>query len=98
MPRMRRASGILAGTEAQGLSAHFAAGAQVFSCSRAAISRDVKKPARPRCDKTLLRHDLEVCVPVRCRHVLSREMSTDRLRLDVAAPVLAAKIDALPKD
>jgi hypothetical protein len=38
MYRLRRAVGILAGTEVEGLSAYFAAGTQVFDRSRAAVS------------------------------------------------------------
>ena len=38
MYRLRRVVGIVARTEVEGLSAHFAAGTQVFDRSRAAVS------------------------------------------------------------
>jgi hypothetical protein len=38
MYRLRRAAGSLARTEVEGLSAHFAAGTQVFDRSRATVS------------------------------------------------------------
>src|SRR6266700_2548833 len=54
MHRLRRAPGVLARTEAQGLSAHLGAGAQIFERSRPAVPRALKSgpedglPARPR--------------------------------------------------
>jgi hypothetical protein len=41
MYRLRRVVGIVARTEVEGLSAHFAAGTQVFDRSRAAVSDGV---------------------------------------------------------
>jgi hypothetical protein len=42
MRRLRRAFGILAGTEADGVPAHFVAEAQISERSTAAVSRSVK--------------------------------------------------------
>ena len=42
MRRLRRAFGILAGTEAEGVPAHFVAAAQISERSTAAVSRSVK--------------------------------------------------------
>jgi hypothetical protein len=44
MQGLRRASGIVARTEAKGLSAHFAAPAQIFERSRAAACRELIAP------------------------------------------------------